>query len=329
MMQTRRRFLTTVSMAGAAVLSCVRRRRRRRRVRSKRRPCGCCTSPAICAAPQYVAEELLRAEGFTDIRYDRNRHRARRSMTRSSTAEADFDAAFRSAMGRRRSTRGDPITVLAGVHVGCFELFGKERYPQHHRPQRQERRSDRAGVEPPYVGVRDGRPRRARPGQGHPLDRQPTLDQADRFVRGRQDRRVSGFSPGGPGSARPAHRPRRRQQRVDRPWSQYFCCMVGGQPATRCGSTRSRPSGSAGVSQGDRSLRHRPAAASRDSLSIGGFTPRYDYALQTLKRAALRQMAGIRSRGHDQVLRSAPARSRPDQVRARTRSSPRAPIGVS
>ena len=26
-------------------------------------------SPTICAAPQYVAEELLRAEGFTDIRF--------------------------------------------------------------------------------------------------------------------------------------------------------------------------------------------------------------------------------------------------------------------
>lgn len=25
--------------------------------------------PAICLAPQYVAEELLRAEGFTDISY--------------------------------------------------------------------------------------------------------------------------------------------------------------------------------------------------------------------------------------------------------------------
>src|SRR5215218_748521 len=25
--------------------------------------------PAVCLAPQYVAEELLRAEGFTDIQY--------------------------------------------------------------------------------------------------------------------------------------------------------------------------------------------------------------------------------------------------------------------
>ncbi|MDF3043091.1 MAG: hypothetical protein K0Q71_5797, partial [Thermomicrobiales bacterium] len=25
--------------------------------------------PSICVAPQYIAEDLLRAEGFTDIRY--------------------------------------------------------------------------------------------------------------------------------------------------------------------------------------------------------------------------------------------------------------------
>ena len=39
-------------------------RRRRRRPR-----CGFEPDPAICVAPQYVAEELLRAEGFTDVRY--------------------------------------------------------------------------------------------------------------------------------------------------------------------------------------------------------------------------------------------------------------------
>src|SRR5690348_8293409 len=68
MTQTRRRFLTTVSLAGAA---------------------GFLGAPAVhaaeealettairlykianvCVGPQYVAEELLRAEGFTEIRY--------------------------------------------------------------------------------------------------------------------------------------------------------------------------------------------------------------------------------------------------------------------
>ena len=69
MMQTRRRFLTTLSLAGAAGF--VRRRRRRRRTEragDDQRPAGA-KIPVICFAPQYVCEELLRAEGFTDIRY--------------------------------------------------------------------------------------------------------------------------------------------------------------------------------------------------------------------------------------------------------------------
>lgn len=68
-MQTRRRFLTTtLSLAGAAAL-----------VRARRALAGdgppeitsvrIQKSPSICNAPRYVAEELLRAEAFTDIRY--------------------------------------------------------------------------------------------------------------------------------------------------------------------------------------------------------------------------------------------------------------------
>ena len=73
---------------------------------------------------QYVAEELLRAEGFTDIRYvpaqagvDIARMIAR--------GEVDFSAEL-CAAGRAAIDAGEPITVLAGVHVGCFELFAHE-----------------------------------------------------------------------------------------------------------------------------------------------------------------------------------------------------------
>src|SRR6516162_9836162 len=64
--QTRRRFLTTLSLAGASG------------VLRPRRPCAAegaleTTSvrlpkfSSICVSPQYAAEELLRAEGFTDV----------------------------------------------------------------------------------------------------------------------------------------------------------------------------------------------------------------------------------------------------------------------
>jgi NitT/TauT family transport system substrate-binding protein len=67
-MQSRRHFLTTLSAAGAAgVLGT-------RASLADEGPPETTTIrlvkiPSICIAPQYVAEELLHAEGFTDVRY--------------------------------------------------------------------------------------------------------------------------------------------------------------------------------------------------------------------------------------------------------------------
>jgi len=75
----------------------------------------------ICLAPQYVAQELLQAEGFTDIRYvnipESNPYPAFVS------GEVDISMAF-VAPFLVQLDAGLPIVLLAGVHVGCFELFG-------------------------------------------------------------------------------------------------------------------------------------------------------------------------------------------------------------
>lgn len=65
--QTRRRFLTNVSLAGAAAILpppaiAGEQALETTTVRLEK-------SAAICVAPQYVADKLLRAEGFTDVRY--------------------------------------------------------------------------------------------------------------------------------------------------------------------------------------------------------------------------------------------------------------------
>jgi NitT/TauT family transport system substrate-binding protein len=80
---------------------------------------------ATCIAPQYVAEELLRGEGFTDVHYlikDTFDERLRALAT----GEADITITFISSLIARLDV-GDPIVLLAGAHVGCFELFGNER----------------------------------------------------------------------------------------------------------------------------------------------------------------------------------------------------------
>src|SRR5205823_7267594 len=68
MQQTRRRILSTMALAGAAGLI------RAPRVMAAQDRLETTTvrlgkSGSICIAPEYVAEELLRDEGFTDVRY--------------------------------------------------------------------------------------------------------------------------------------------------------------------------------------------------------------------------------------------------------------------
>jgi NitT/TauT family transport system substrate-binding protein len=80
---------------------------------------------SICEAPQYVAEELLRSEGFTLVQYIKKRETSRIESALASgeaNISMDFVAPF-----IIRLDAGDPIVILAGGHVGCFELFGTER----------------------------------------------------------------------------------------------------------------------------------------------------------------------------------------------------------
>ena len=79
--------------------------------------------PAICAAPQYVAEELLRMEGFKEIEY-------------VELIDTKTPGAYHIARGKADISMWDlpalipllddnePVVLLAGVHAGCFELFG-------------------------------------------------------------------------------------------------------------------------------------------------------------------------------------------------------------
>src|SRR5262249_58489834 len=77
--------------------------------------------PGICLAPQYAAEELLRTEGLTDVRYLEAASDADTAQIIAS-GEGDFTLNFASQFVAAID-RGAPITVLARVHVGCFELF--------------------------------------------------------------------------------------------------------------------------------------------------------------------------------------------------------------
>jgi NitT/TauT family transport system substrate-binding protein len=120
MKQTRRGFLTNASMAlGSALLGA---RQAAAEESLETTSLRLLKSSSICAAPQYVAEELLRAEGFTDIRFV--------AGTSSDVVDAvarnrvDFNMHYGSGWVSAIDD-GAPVTILAGVHVGCFALFAQ------------------------------------------------------------------------------------------------------------------------------------------------------------------------------------------------------------
>ncbi len=68
-----------------------------------------------CPAPQYVAEGLLRAEGFTDIRY---RTRDTNPVMEVAHNQIDWSQAV-AADEIADLDNGAPLTLVAGVHPGC------------------------------------------------------------------------------------------------------------------------------------------------------------------------------------------------------------------
>jgi len=190
-LRSRRQFLTTLSLASTAGL-----------FRCPPAPAAeggletttvrIANVPGICIAPQYVAEDLLRAEGFTDVRYvEVPVNTEGPSMGRG---EADFSMSF-VADFIQDIDAGAPIVLVAGVHVGCFELFARQDIHRYRRAQGQAGRSGR-----PRVAYADGWPSRSRPGQRFPLGHRP-LGQSAGTLRAREDRRLLGLPAASPGAA--------------------------------------------------------------------------------------------------------------------------------
>jgi len=82
---------------------------------------------ALCVAPQYLASDLLRAEGFTDVQYVQFDPTSPADTIYSAfaTGEIDVSMAFAGPF-IMQVDQGAPVVLLGGVHVGCFEVFGND-----------------------------------------------------------------------------------------------------------------------------------------------------------------------------------------------------------
>ena len=80
--------------------------------------------PGICTAPVAVAEALLKAEGFGEVRYVPAIPGVE-SSRKLAAGEADFSLNFSPPLAIALDT-GRAGVVLAGIHVGCIEVVARE-----------------------------------------------------------------------------------------------------------------------------------------------------------------------------------------------------------
>src|SRR5215813_1832790 len=276
--QNRRRFLATLAATGAAGLTGS-PHSKAQDGRLETTTIRLAKIAGICIAPQYVAEELLRAEGFTDIRYVATEPGMQAALALA-RGEIDFTTNFSPPLITSIDA-GDPITVVAGVHVGCFELFAREGI------------RGIPDLKGKTVGVQaiGSSQYSFMSGMASYVGLDPAKD--IRWVTSASPKPMELFADGKIDAflglpPEPQELRARNIGRVifnsatDRPWSQYFCCMVAGhREYVRKYPVATKRVLRAIIKAADLCASQPERVARR--IVDAGFTPRYDYALQTLK----------------------------------------------
>ena len=277
MMQSRRQFLATLSSAGAAGAIGA-----RQSLADEAPPETTTVRLAniggICLAPQYAAEELLRAEGFSEIHYVKTVSGVENAK-KMARGEIDFSMNFAAPL-LISIDAGEAITLMAGVHPGCFELFATESIRSV-----AELKGRSVGVQAlgsaqhvflasiaTYVGLD--------PAKDINWVASPSVKPMELFVDGKVDAFL-GFPP----------EPQELRARdighvivnsaVDRPWSQYFCCMLSGNTEFIHNNPVATKRVLRAILKTTDLCTSEPEWVAQKIVEEG-FTARYDYALQTM-----------------------------------------------
>jgi NitT/TauT family transport system substrate-binding protein len=235
-------------------------------------------SPSLCAAPGYIVDELLADEGITQVDYVVTSFVSRPGDEAIAAGQIDFATDFSGPLVLTLD-RGKKVTILAGFHVGCFELFARDGI------------NSVADLKGRSVGITalDAGNHVFLSAMAALVGLDPTRDinwvtsadpkPIELFLDGKVDAFL-GFPP----------EPQRlRAQGVshvivnsaqDRPWSQYFCCMLMANPEF----VRTKPIATKRVVRA--LLRATDLCVSAPTkvarrIVDRGFTPNYDYAVQT------------------------------------------------
>jgi NitT/TauT family transport system substrate-binding protein len=286
-MQNRRHFLktgfsmATAGLAGAATFA-LSRRTLAEEAPPETTSVRLGQYPSTCLAPLYILDDLLREEGFADVRYVPISDTLDKSIARG---EADFGQDFSGSIIVPIDT-GTRLVMLAGVHPGCYELFARESIRSV-----VDLRGKKVGVR--WVG--DGSHLLVSviaasvgldPAKDISWVAHGPRDQKELLANGE----IDAFLPWPPW----VQELRARNvghvilsSALDRPWSQYFCCMLVGS----ADFVRRKPVATKRVVRA--MVRTTNICAAKPDwvaqrLVDRGFTPRYDYARQGLDDVAYR-----------------------------------------
>jgi NitT/TauT family transport system substrate-binding protein len=241
---------------------------------------------ALCVAPQYIADDLLRVEGFSNIEYvpfDSNA-----ALTKGvATGAIDFTINFTASVVRSIDD-GDAVTMLAGIHPGCFELFGNESIRSI-----TDLKGRSVGVQglgssqylflsvmAAYVGLDPTTDIQW-------IDSQSTRP-LDLFADGKIDAFL-GFPPE-PQEIRARKVPGHVvvNSALDHPWSQYFCCLLEGRRDFVAANPIATKRVLRAILKAADLCVSEPATVAR-KLVDDGFTQDYDLALQALTEVPYRK----------------------------------------
>jgi NitT/TauT family transport system substrate-binding protein len=274
---TRREFVSGLTLAGTAGLLGMRPEHAIAEPPPETTTLSLGRTTSICQAPQYVAEALFEAEGFTDVQYVGDPAVADRALV---SGDAHMGMLFVGPL-LIRLDEGAPVSILAGGHIGCLELLGHE----------------------PIRSIRDLKGKRvAVTALGSPshvflatimayLGLDPRKDvtvvelRPREAMRAFEQRQVDAYI-GSPPFVQELRARKIGQvivnSSVDRPWSQYFCCVAAGNREFVQKNPVAAKRALRAILKGADICALEPERAA-EILTTKGFTPRYDFALQSMK----------------------------------------------
>ena len=233
----------------------------------------------ICYAPMYIAEELLKGEGFTNIEYVTT-DGATQAENLLAEGKGDLHPGFSGRL-MIRVDAGNPIVVLSGLHIGCYELFGTEKI---HSIR------DLKGKRVAVTDLGSGRHiflsiMAANVGLDPRKDINWVTDPAAKSIQLFAEGKVDGFM------TFPPEPQELRAKKIghvvvntttDRPWSQYFCCMIAGNRDFVRKNPVATKRALRAILKANQICAVEPQRTAKFIVDKG-YTKNYDYALQTIK----------------------------------------------